>query len=54
MYPPWDAPTSLQAQKTQTWQLKYFLNIPVNEPIDFSYKHTLRFRIMCCNIDQAE
>ncbi|WP_258298084.1 MepB family protein [Paenibacillus peoriae] len=41
IYPPWDTPTSLQAQKTQTWQLKYFLNIPVNKPIDISRANVL-------------
>ena len=35
VYPPWDNPTSRQAQKTQKWQLEYFLEIPVNIPIDF-------------------
>ncbi|MFC5470910.1 MepB family protein [Cohnella suwonensis] len=35
IYPPWDNPTSRQAQKTQIWQLKYFLEIPANIPIDF-------------------
>ncbi|NEW05810.1 MepB family protein [Paenibacillus sp. SYP-B3998] len=34
VYPPWDKPTSLQAQKTQKWQLKYFMEIPMNEPIN--------------------
>ncbi|MED3090108.1 MepB family protein [Bacillus toyonensis] len=34
VYPPWDKPTSRQAQKTQIWQLEYFLEIPVNTPID--------------------
>ncbi|MFK9092764.1 MepB family protein [Bacillus salipaludis] len=34
VYPPWDKPTSRQAQKTQLWQLEYFLEIPVNIPID--------------------
>ncbi|MDM5187438.1 MepB family protein [Bacillus sp. DX4.1] len=34
IYPPWDKPTSRQAQKTQIWQLEYFLEIPVNMPID--------------------
>lgn len=24
VYPPWDSPTSKQAQKTQAWQVKYF------------------------------
>ncbi|MCD9024242.1 MepB family protein [Cohnella silvisoli] len=35
VYPPWDNPTSRQAQKTQIWQLEYFLDIPENLPIDF-------------------
>lgn len=34
VYPPWDNPTSRQAQNTQRWQLKYFLDIPVNSPVD--------------------
>jgi len=34
IYPPWAKPTSRQAQKTQAWQLDYFLEIPANEPID--------------------
>lgn len=28
VYPPWDNANSKQAQKTQEWQLKYFLEIP--------------------------
>ncbi len=36
VYPPWDKPTSAQAQKTQTWQLSYFLKIPEDShSIDF-------------------
>lgn len=27
VYPPWDIPTSKQAEKTQLWQVKYFYNI---------------------------
>ncbi|SEQ22071.1 MepB family protein [Flavobacterium urocaniciphilum] len=27
VYPPWDVPTSKQAQKTQNWQIKYFYSI---------------------------
>lgn len=34
VYPPWDNPTSRQAQKTQQWQLNYFLEIPSDIPID--------------------
>ena len=28
VYPPWDITTSKQAQKTQQWQMAYFLEIP--------------------------
>ena len=28
VYPPWDIATNKQAQKTQQWQLEYFLEIP--------------------------
>ncbi len=35
VYPPWDNPTSRQAQKTQAWQLNYFLEIPQNESVDY-------------------
>lgn len=28
VYPPWDDANSKQAQKTQEWQVKYFLEIP--------------------------
>ncbi|WP_313640028.1 MepB family protein [Paenibacillus sp.] len=35
VYPPWDSPTSTQAQKTQKWQSEYFLEIPINKPVDF-------------------
>lgn len=34
VYPSWDQPTSKQAQKTQAWQLQYFLQIPQNQAID--------------------
>ena len=27
VYPPWDVPTNKQAEKTQSWQLNYFLSI---------------------------
>ena len=27
VYPPWDIPTSKQAEKTQNWQIKYFYSI---------------------------
>jgi hypothetical protein len=34
VYPPWDETLSKQAQKTQKWQLDYFLEIPSDKPID--------------------
>nr|WP_315199120.1 MepB family protein [uncultured Flavobacterium sp.] len=34
VYPPWDITTSKQAQKTQKWQLDYFLEIPQNATSD--------------------
>lgn len=33
VYPPWDTPTSKQAEKTQKWQLNYFYEI--GDTIDF-------------------
>lgn len=30
VYPPWDVPTSKQAEKTQSWQTKYFYSINNN------------------------
>jgi hypothetical protein len=34
VYPPWDETSSKQAQKTQKWQLDYFLEIPQNQTMD--------------------
>lgn len=34
VYPPWDETTSKQAQKTQQWQLEYFLSISDNIDIN--------------------
>jgi hypothetical protein len=34
VYPPWVKTVSPQAQKTQHWQLKYFLEIPENRATD--------------------
>ena len=34
VYPPWDVTLSKQAQKTQKWQLDYFLEISSEKPID--------------------
>nr|WP_295774928.1 MepB family protein [Rhodoferax sp.] len=34
VYPPWDTTTSRQAQRTQAWQLDYFLDVPQTQPVD--------------------
>jgi hypothetical protein len=36
VYPPWDIHLNRQAQKTQQWQIKYFLDIPENGDIDLT------------------
>lgn len=34
VYPPWDIATNKQAQKTQSWQTKYFVSIEKNDGIE--------------------
>ncbi|WP_300567551.1 MepB family protein [Flavobacterium sp.] len=34
VYPPWDSTTSKQAEKTQSWQTKYFLSIKKHDSTD--------------------
>jgi hypothetical protein len=41
VYPAWDTPTSKQAQKTQEWQLEYFIDIPTNKTINMARVHWL-------------
>lgn len=41
VYPPWDIPLSKQAQKTQQWQLKYFLDLPYDGSVDVSRAKSL-------------
>lgn len=36
VYPSWDVAVNKQAQKTQKWQLKYFLEIPKNSAMDIA------------------
>ncbi|WP_264566750.1 MepB family protein [Flavobacterium sp. N3904] len=36
VYPPWDITTNKQAQKTQKWQLDYFLEIQMDQTIDLN------------------
>ena len=45
VYPPWDKPMSAQAQKTQLWQHKYFLEIPRSKPIDYARAHLLYSKV---------
>jgi hypothetical protein len=47
VYPPWDKTTSKQAQKTQQWQMKYFLQIPENNPVDTVRSQTLYGNSTC-------
>ncbi|OOG71487.1 MepB family protein [Flavobacterium sp. A45] len=37
VYPPWDETTSKQAQKTQKWQLDYFLELTKDQTIDMKH-----------------
>ena len=41
VYPPWDNPTNKQAEKTQTWQTKYFLTIKKEDTIDLDWVNKL-------------
>lgn len=36
LYPPWEKTLNIQAQKTQKWQLAYFLEVPSDKPIKMS------------------
>ncbi len=36
VYPPWDKTTNRQAQKTQAWQLDFFLPLSSNQPVDLN------------------
>ena len=44
VYPPWDKTENKQAQKTQKWQLTYFLEIPFDEIININQVKTLYFQ----------
>ncbi len=35
VYPPWEKSLNRQAQKTQSWQIEYFLDIPEDKSVDF-------------------
>ena len=41
VYPPWEKTNSRQAQKTQLWQLKYFLEIDPNRLVNLVQLNTL-------------
>ena len=36
VYPPWDATTSRQAQRTQAWQLQYFVDMSEGQTVDLA------------------
>lgn len=42
VYPPWDIAISVQAKKTQTWQLPYFLELP-NGKAFADPRHSINF-----------
>ncbi|EKT3966171.1 MepB family protein [Flavobacterium psychrophilum] len=44
VYPPWDKTENKQAQKTQKWQLDYFLEIPFDKKININHAKTLYFQ----------
>lgn len=41
VYPPWDNTLNKQAQKTQRWQINYFLEIPQDNKIDYARAEVL-------------
>tara|TARA_Y100000588_G_C14027966_1_gene827318 strand:+ start:434 stop:1000 length:567 start_codon:yes stop_codon:yes gene_type:complete len=41
VYPPWDITASKQAQNTQKWQQRYFLEIPQNGDVDLERANML-------------
>lgn len=41
VYPPWDEAINKQAQKTQQWQLDYFLEIPTEQPVNIEHAKML-------------
>ena len=41
VYPPWDEAINKQAQKTQQWQLDYFLEIPSDEIVNIEHAKML-------------
>lgn len=41
VYPPWDLTNNKQAQKTQLWQSKYFLDLSVGKPVDINLARQL-------------
>jgi hypothetical protein len=47
VYPPWNLTESKQAQRTQKWQLDYFLEIPINTNLDLN-----RAKLLYSEIDK--
>ncbi|UQD56765.1 MepB family protein [Flavobacterium sp. K5-23] len=46
VYPPWDITTSKQAQKTQQWQLDYFMEIPETYPTELELLDKIKSRAL--------
>ena len=46
VYPPWEKSLNKQAQKTQNWQMEYFLDIPQDKPVDCKHISKL-YPIFC-------
>ena len=44
VYPSWDKTENKQAQKTQKWQLSYFLEIPLDKTININHAKKLYFQ----------
>ena len=44
VYPPWNKTENKQSQKTQKWQLSYFLEIPFDKTINSNQARTLYFQ----------
>ena len=50
VYPPWDKPTSRQAQKTQNWQTPYFLTVSENNVDDRALVERLILPVSASNL----
>lgn len=53
IYPPWEKNLNRQAQKTQQWQIKYFLDISQNRPIDSCHTQMLYSFLRTATLEDA-